>query len=114
METGRGGVPALSEAGAKGCSRSQRAGGTGRGWTLGPAVPGRRLLGCGAALGSSLGAQGGERSSTGAQLWPGDKVLPLRARLVQSSQRCRERATLSRLHFEWKLKSAVKQVQKSL
>lgn len=35
-------------------------------------------------------------------------------RLAQSRQRCRERATLSRLHFEWKLKSAVKQVQKSL
>lgn len=39
---------------------------------------------------------------------------PLAARLVQSNQCYRERATLSRLHFKWKLKSAVKQVQKSL
>lgn len=43
----------------------------------------------------------------------GDEALPRRARLAPSSRRCRERAALRRLHLEWKLRSAVKQGQKS-
>lgn len=123
--------PALGGAGAGGCSHgagrgldagTSRAGQEAAAATHGDAVAathtfctGREAAGVRGGVEERFGGgRGGERSSRGAQLWPGDKALPLRARLVQSSQRCRERATLSRLHFEWKLKSAVKQVQKSL
>lgn len=63
--------------------------------------------------GASGGAEGVSASAQGLSTGRGQIAAP-GPRLAQSRQRCRERATLSRLHFEWKLKSAVKQVQKSL
>lgn len=58
---------------------------------------------CCQAMHGDTGDMGGTRCGAGAQCW--DKALLTWARLAQSS---RERATLSRLHLEWKLKSAVK------